>query len=150
MCSACGGGGSSTSPSGPVTSNDLVGTWVQTDGSRTWILAAGSSIVNQITVIQFGGPATFVQSNHPSFGSMSARGGVQGTILVGLAGLQFAESYDSLSSPLFPFPPNDCYIDTEGQLALSGNTLTGTVTEHDGCNGARLRDSSSRITLQRK
>ena len=81
---------------------------------------------------------------------MSTRGGVLGTIVVGFSGLQFAESYDGVTTLLFPFPANDCYIATEGQLTLSGNTLTGTVTEHDGCNGVRLRDSSARVTLQRK
>ncbi len=45
---------------------------------------------------------------------------------------------------------DDCYIDTEGQLTLSGKTLTGVVTEHDGCNGVRLRDSSSTLVLQRR
>lgn len=146
----CSGSASGTNPSGPIAAADFVGIWVQTDGARTWTLSAGSSGVGQATVIQAGGPATFVQSNHPSFGSMSARGGVLGTIVVGVSGFQFAETYDSLSTPLFPFPPNDCYIDTDGQFTLSGNTLTGVVTEHDGCNGLRLRDSSSRVTLQRK
>ena len=92
----------------------------------------------------------WAQSNHPKFGSMSAKGGVLGTIVPGLGGFQFTETYEGVSTPLFPFPPNDCYIDTEGQLALSGNTLTGTVTEHDGCNGVRLRDASSTLRMQRK
>ena len=143
-------GASSTNPSGPVTANDLVGTWVQTDGARTWTLSAGSSPFGQTTGIQAGGPATLVQSNHPSFGSVSARGGVLGSMVVGLTGFQFAETYDSLSTPLYPFPPNDCYIDTEGQVTLNGNTLTGTVTEHDGCNGVRLRNSSTMVTLRRQ
>jgi len=146
----CSSGAGSTSPSGPVTANDLVGTWVQTDGTRTWTLSAVASGVGQATVIQAGGPATFVQNNHPSFGSMSARGGVIGTMVVGLGGFQVAETYEGVSAPMYPFPPNDCYIDTSAQLALSGNTLTGVLTEHDGCNGVRLRDSSSRVTLQRK
>src|SRR4051794_39949165 len=78
----CSGSASSTNPSGPITATNFVGTWVQTDGTRTWTLAAGSSGVGQTTVIQAGGPATFVQSSHPSFGAMSARGGVLGTIII--------------------------------------------------------------------
>jgi hypothetical protein len=76
------------------------------------------------------------------------KGGVLGTIVSG--GFRFAETYEGVSTPLFPFPPNDCSIDTAGQVTLNGNTLTGSVTEHDGCNGVRLRDSSSKLSLQRK
>lgn len=143
-------GSSGTEPSGTLTTSDLAGTWVQTDGSRTWTLSAGSTGSAQITVVQVGGPATWAQSNHPTFGSMSAKGGVLGAIVLGVGGFQFTETYEGVSTSLFPFPPNDCYIDTEGQVALSGNTLTGTVTEHDGCNGVRLRDSSSTLSMRRK
>lgn len=146
VCCACSGDGGGTGPSGSVAATDLIGTW--TDGNRTWTLSAGSAIVNSTTVIQVGGPATLVHNNHPSFGLMSARAGVSGTVVVGLSGLMLAESY-SVSTPLFPSPSNSCYIDTEAQLTLSGHTLTGTVAEHDGCNGVRLRDSSSRVTLRR-
>ena len=101
-----------------------------------------------MTIVEVGGQATWVQSNHPKFGSMSAKGGVLGVIVPG--GFQFTETYEGVSTPLFPFPPNDCDIDTEGEVALSGNTLTGSVTEHDGCNGVRLRDSTSQLSMQRK
>jgi hypothetical protein len=96
------------------------------------------------------GTAVIAQNNHPIFGSMSASGGVLGTIVVGLGGLNFVEDYESASTPLFPFPPNDCYIETEGQLTVSGDVMTGSVTEHDGCNGVRLRDSTAQLTMRRK
>ena len=67
-------------------------------------------------------------------------------MVVGLTDLQFAETYDGG----FPQNENDCYIDTQGDLILSGNTMTGVVTEHDGCNGTILRDVSSKLILQRQ
>lgn len=138
----------SRSPAGPTAPSDLSGTWVG-DGGRTWTLTASAAPSGQASLIQVGGNATMSQNAHPIFGAMSARGGMLGTIVVGLGGLHFAETYESVSTPLFPFPPNDCYIETEGQLTVSGSTMTGVVTEHDGCNGVRLRDATAPLTMRR-
>ena len=139
-------GKTSTAPTSP---SDLTGTWVG-DGGRTWTLAASAAQSGQVSVIQVAGSAVIAQDNHPVFGSMSAKGGVLGTMVVGLGGLNFAEDYEGVSTSLFPFPPNDCYINTEGQLTVSGNVMTGVLTEHDGCNGVRLRDSTVQLVMRRQ
>jgi hypothetical protein len=97
--------------------------------------------------IQLSGKATFAQDNHPTFGSVSGRGGLLGAVVLGSA--HFAESYD-VTTPLFPSPPNDCYIDTDGGLVLDGDTMTVYLNEHDGCDGRHQRESTSQFVMRRK
>jgi hypothetical protein len=122
---------------------------VQDDGGgRSWNLVA---VANQTSVgleIQLSGTATFVQDNHPTFGSVSARGGLLGAVVLG--SVHVAESY-SVTTPLFPSPPNDCYIDTDGGLILNGDTMTVSLNEHDGCDTTgHLRESTSQFVMRRK
>ena len=137
----CGGNGSRTLPTAPVAASDLTGTWTQVGGggTRTWSLTQGS--------IQVGGSASFSQDNNPNFGPVSGRGGVVGVVF---GTLMFSETYEGVSRASFPFPQYDCYVDTNGQLTISGDTMTGSVTETDACNGVRLGQFTQTLTMQRK
>ena len=63
--------------------------------------------------------------------------------------LRFAETYEGLSIPSRP-APNSCYIDIDGQLTVSGNTMTGSYTETDGCGGVRVGQFTRNLAMQRK
>jgi hypothetical protein len=136
----CSGNSTQTVPTAPVVASDITGTWTQVggEGTRTWSIAQGA--------IQVSGPATFSQDNNPNFGPVSGHGGVVGAVF---GGFMFAETYEGVSGTPFPSPQYDCYIDTNGQLTVSGNTMTGSVTESDGCNGVRLGQFTRPLTMQR-
>src|SRR5207302_10832021 len=85
----CGGENRQASPTSPAANSDLTGTWTQVGGTRTWTL-------KQVSV-QVAGTASFSQDNNPSFGAVSATGGVVGAAAFG--GFTFAETYERLSGP---------------------------------------------------
>jgi len=129
-----------TAPSGLGGTADLRGTWVQVNGdTRTWVLDQGG--------IQAGGPASFSQSAYPSVGAVSGTGGVSGAVVFGA--FRFAETYESLNIPSRP-SPNNCYVDTDGQLVVSGNTMRGSVTETLGCAGVRVGQVTRDLVMQRR
>jgi hypothetical protein len=129
-----------TTPSASGGTADLRGTWVQVSGdTRTWVLEQGA--------IQAGGTASFSQSNNPSVGAVSGTGGVLGAVVLG--SFRFAETYESLNIPSRPYP-NNCYIDTDGQLVVSGSTLRGSVTETLGCAGERVSQVTRDLVMQRR
>jgi hypothetical protein len=97
--------------------------------------------------IQAGGTASFSQSNHPTVGAVSGTGGVLGALV--LDAFRFAETYETLSIPS-QHAPNYCYIDTDGQLAVSRNTMRGTVTETMGCGGVRVSQVTRELVMQRR
>ena len=116
------------------------GTWIQVNGDvRMWVLDQGG--------IQAGGTASFSQSNNPSVGAVSGTGGVLGAVALGA--FRFAETYESLTIPSKP-TPNSCYIDTDGQLAVNGTTMRGTVTETLGCAGVRVSQVTRDLVMQRR
>jgi hypothetical protein len=80
-------------------------------------------------------------------GVVSGTGGVLGTVVFG--GYVFAETYESLTIPSRP-SPNNCYIDTHGQLTINGNTMTGSVTETAGCAGVRVGEVTRSLMMQRR
>lgn len=130
---------SPTAPSPSTSTADVRGTWAQINGdTRTWVLDQGS--------IQVSGPASF-QSNHPSVGAVSGRGGVFAVWIVGT--LRFAETYESLDIPSRP-SPNFCSVGTDGQLTASGNTMRGVVTETLGCGGVQVSQVTRDIVMQRR
>jgi hypothetical protein len=137
-CSSESTGPTTPSPSGSP--GDLRGTWVQVNGdTRTWVLEQSG--------IQAGGPASFLQSNHPIVGSVSGTGGVLGAVFLG--SFRFAETYEGLNIPSRP-SPNSCYLDTDGQLAISGSTMRGSVTETLACAGVRVSQVTRDLTMQRR
>lgn len=128
-----------TAPSGSGGTADISGTWVQVNGdTRTWVLDHGG--------IQAGGTASFSHTN-PSVGAVSGTGGVLGAVVFG--SFRFAETYESLSIPSRP-SPNNCYVGTEGQLVVSGNTMRGSVTETLGCAGVRVSQITRELVMQRR
>jgi hypothetical protein len=129
-----------TAPSGSGGTSDISGTWVQVNGdSRTWVLDLGG--------FQAGGSASFSQASNPSVGAVSGTGGVVGAVIMGT--FRFAESYVSLTIPSRP-SPNNCYVDTDGQLAISGNTMRGSVAETLGCAGVRVSQVTRELVMQRR
>lgn len=129
-----------TAPSNSGGTADVRGTWVQVNGdTRTWVLDQGG--------IQAGGTATFSQSNNPSVGAVSGTGGVLGAVFLGR--FRFAETYESLNIPSRP-SPNFCSVDTDGELTVSGNTMTGSVTEILGCAGVRVSQVTRDLVMQRR
>jgi hypothetical protein len=102
-------------------------------GTRTWTLTQVG--------FQVAGTANFSQDNNPSFGAVSATGFVVGGAAFG--GLTFAESYERLSGHF------DCHIDVQGQLAISGDSMTGSYTEVDACAGVQLGQLSGKLTMRR-
>ena len=119
---------------------DIRGTWAQVnDDTRTWVL-------DQVG-IQAGGTASFSQANTPGVGAVSGTGGVLGAVILGT--FRFAETYESVNISSRP-SPNYCYVDTDGQLAISGNTMRGSVTESLGCAGVRVSQITRELVMQRK
>ena len=139
--SGCSGGDSRTLPTAPVVASDVTGTWTQVGGggTRTWSLTQGG--------IQVGGPASFSQESNPNFGPVSGHGGVVGAVF---GAFMFSETYEGVSRASFPFPQYDCYVETNGQLTISGSAMTGSVTEIDACNGVHLGQFTQTLTMQRK
>ena len=131
------GGNIPASPPTPVVS-DLTGTWTQVGGTRTWTLTQGG--------LQAGGPSSFSQDDNPSFGAVTGSGGVMGAIVFGA--FTFGETYERLSGP--SLPSQSCYIDVSGQLAITGNSMTGSYTEVDACAGVHLGQFTTTLTMQRK
>lgn len=130
----------STAPSGSGGTTDVRGTWVEVNGdTRTWVLDQAG--------IQAGGTASFAWASFPNVGAVSGTGGVLGGVVLG--GFRFAETYESLSIPSRP-SPNHCYASTDGQLTLSGNTMTGSVTETLGCAGVRVGQVTRDLVMQRR
>ena len=68
---------------------------------------------------------------------------------VALGAFRFAETYESLNIPSRP-SPNNCYVDTDGQLVVSGNTMRGPVTETLGCAGVRMSQVTRDLLMQRR
>lgn len=64
-------------------------------------------------------------------------------------GFRFSEAYESLIIPS-KGSQNGCYIDTDGQATLNGNTMTGTLTETAGCAGVRVGQVTRTLTMQRR
>ena len=129
-----------SAPNGSGGMVDIRGTWAQVnEGTRTWV-------VSQVG-IQAGGTASFSQANIPGVGSVSGTGGVVGAVILG--SFRFAETYESVNISSRP-SPNGCYVDTDGQLAVSGNTMRGTVTESLGCAGVRVSQVTRDLVMQRK
>jgi hypothetical protein len=129
-----------SAPSGSGGMVDIRGTWAQVnDDTRTWVL-------DQVG-IQAGGTASFSKANAPGVGAVSGTGGVLGAVILGT--FRFAETYGSVNIPSRP-SPNDCYVDTDGQLAISGNTMRGSVTESLGCAGVRVSQVTRDLVMQRK
>ena len=46
--------------------------------------------------------------------------------------------------------PNSCYVNSDGQLSASGNTMKGSVTETLGCAGVRVSQVTRELVMQRK
>ena len=137
----CGGSNGPTMPSNPnvptVATSEISGTWVQVGGTRTWNLAQYD--------IQVGGASSFSQDNNPNFGVVSGNGEVVGDAVLGT--LIFAETYERLSAAnLKP----DCYIEFDGQLTISGNSMTGSYTELDSCAGLSLGRITGTLTMRRQ
>jgi hypothetical protein len=130
-------------PSAPGGSGGIVdvrGTWAQVnDGTRAWVLDQAG--------IQAGGTASFSQADVPGVGAVSGTGGVLGAVFVGT--FRFAETYERVSISSRP-SPNDCYVNTDGQLAISGNTMRGSVTESLGCAGTRVSQITRDLVMQRQ
>lgn len=105
---------------------------------RTWSLTQVG--------IQAGGPATFSQDNNPTFGAVSGTGGVVGSVVFGT--FTFAETYERLT--MTSRPNADCYVDVNGQVTLSGDTMTGSYTEVDSCAGVHLGQIAGSLTMERK
>src|SRR5262245_26073110 len=127
-------------PSGLNETADVRGTWVQVNGdARTWVL--------EQVGIQTAGSASFSQSNNPAVGAVAGAGGVTGAVFQGA--FMFAETYESLNIPARP-SPNYCYVDTDGQLAVSGDTMRGSVTETLGCAGVRVSQITRDLVMQRR
>ena len=142
VASTMGGcGSSSTAPAAPtVPTVDISGTWTQVGaGTRTWTVSQSG--------IQAGGAATFSQDDHPDLGAVSGTGGVLGAVAFG--SFRFAETYGRLSIPSRP-DPNGCYMDTDGQLVISGDSMTGSYTEIVGCGGMRVSQVTRALAMQRK
>ncbi len=119
---------------------DIRGTWAQVnDDTRTWVLDQAG--------IQAGGTASFSQANTPGVGAVSGTGGVMGAVMLGT--FRFAETYESVNISSRP-SPNYCYVDTDGQFAISGNTMRGTVTESLGCAGVRVSQITRDLVMQRR
>jgi hypothetical protein len=136
-------GSEDTIPTAPSTTGgttNLRGTWAQVGGdTRVWVLDQGG--------IQGSGTASFSQQSHPSVGAVSGTGGVLGAVILG--SFRFTETYEGLTIPSRP-SPNYCYIDTEGQLALGGNTMSGSYTETLGCAGVRVSQITRNLVMQRR
>jgi hypothetical protein len=140
LLAACGSGNGPASPTPGGQPASLSGRWVEIGGgSRTWTLEQGS--------IQAGGPASFSQRDNPNFGVVSGTGGVLGTVFSG--SFMFAETYESLVVPSRP-SPNSCYIDTNGQLSINGDAMTGSYTETAGCAGVRVGQVTRSLTMRRQ
>jgi hypothetical protein len=119
---------------------DLNRTWMERGGdSRTWQLGQSG--------IQVGGAASFSQEAHPTVGAVSGTGGVLGAVT--FSGFRFAETYEGHAIPSRS-SPNNCYIDTNGQLAVSGNTMSGSYTETLGCAGVRVSELTRNLVMERK
>jgi hypothetical protein len=125
-------GGTITAPGG---TSDVSGTWTQVGGTRTWSLTQVG--------IQVGGSASFSQANNPSFGAVSGTGSVVGSSAFGT--FTFEETDEHLSAP-----NANCYITVDGQLTISGNSMTGSYTEVDACAGVHLGQITGKLTMQRK
>jgi hypothetical protein len=129
-----------SAPGGSGGIADIRGTWAQVnDDTRTWVLDQAG--------IQAGGTASFSQVNTPGVGAVSGTGGVLGAVLLGT--FRFAETYERVSISSRP-SPNDCYVNTDGQLAISGNTMRGSVTESLGCAGVRVNQTTRDLVMQRQ
>jgi hypothetical protein len=136
----CGGSDSRTLPTAPVAGANITGTWTQVAGrgTRTWRLTHSG--------IQVGGEASFSQDDNPNFGPVSGQGGVVGGVF---GTFMFAENYEGVSRSSFPFPQYDCYVETNGQLTMTANRMTGSLTEVDACNGVHLGQFTYTLTMQR-
>ena len=129
-----------SAPSGSGGIAEIRGTWAQANGdTRTWVL-------DQIG-IQAGGSASLSQADHPGVGAVSGTGGVLGAVTLGA--FRFSETYESVNISSRP-SPNYCYVDTDGQLAISGSTMRGSVTESLGCAGVRVSQITRDLVMQRK
>jgi hypothetical protein len=135
----CGNRDGTIPPTAPQAIADITGTWTQeSGGTRTWNLTQAG--------IQAGGKASFSQDGFPNLGTVSGAGGVLGAVAFGA--FNFAETYEGVSISSMP-GPNSCYVDVNGQLTISGNSMTGTYTELVGCAGVRVGQFTGRLTMQR-
>jgi hypothetical protein len=124
----------------PTEAADIAGTWTQVGpDTRTWtLIQQGPQAVGQ---------ANLSHENVPDLGAVSSRGGVLGTVILGT--FTFAETYEGVSISSRP-SPNSCYIDTDGRLTISGNTMTGSYNESIGCAGVRVAQFTRSIVMQRR
>lgn len=140
-CAACGSSGGGTAlPNLPTpTARNVSGEWVQVGGgSRNWSLSQ--------TLLSVGGPATFAETNHSTLGTVSGRGGLFGaTTFFGT--FQFAETYEGVTSS----SRQGCSLETNGELTISGNRMTGSYTESiGGCtNGSNVRTTRNLVMERR-
>jgi hypothetical protein len=119
---------------------DIRGTWNQVgDDTRTWVL-------DQVGM-QAGGTASLSQANTPGVGAVSGTGGVLGAVVQGA--FRFAETYEGMTVSSRPSPSN-CYVNTDGLVAITGNTMRGSVTESLGCAGVRVSQITRDLVMQRK
>ena len=113
---------------------NLTGTWKQLGGTRTWALTHITHFV--------GGTSSFSQHNSPYLGVVSGTGTVQGGFLLG------SFEFEDFSTAGLPQP--FCYVALTGKLTVSSNSMTGSYTETDGCNGTRLGQSTGSLTMQKQ
>lgn len=134
---ACSSGNATPTPTTPtfpdLIGGNVTGTWTQLGGTRTWTL-------NQIG-FNVAGTSSFSQDNSPYLGAVAGNGTVQGG--VGLGVFSFEDYYDRLTTP-------NCTVDITGNLTVSGNSMTGSYTERDNCNGMRVGQITGTLTMQKK
>jgi len=129
-----------TQPSGPNEAADIRGTWVQTNGeTRTWVLSQSDN--------QARGAATYSQLLSPNVGTVAGTGRVSGTATPRT--YRFAETYQGVSIPSRPSAAS-CSLDADGELRISGNTMSGSVRESVGCFGLQLAQVTRDLVMQRR
>lgn len=142
LLNGCGSSSSATAP-GPVpapSAAGISGTWVQEGADRReWTLTQFG--------IQVDGPASFSHQNDASLGTVAGRGRVLGSVAGGI--FRFSETYEGVTIASRP-EPSFCSTDTDGQLTIDGNTMSGTLTESIGCGGDRVSRTTRALVVRRK
>lgn len=140
LVGGCGSGSSEPTPPGSDETSDLRGTWVQTNGeTRTWVLNQSDTQAN--------GTTSYSQLLSPNVGTVSGTGRVSGT--VSQRAYRFTETYQGVTIPSRP-SATTCTLDADGQLAISGNTMRGSVRESVSCFGVQLAQVTRDLVMQRR
>jgi len=90
---------------------------------------------------------TAAEATTPGAGTVSGTGGVLGAAFPVTFGLAKTHESVNISSRC---SPKNRHVNTDGQLAIRGNAMRGSVTESLGCASVRVSQITRDLVMQRK